>query len=165
MHPSDHTVSFSYGKDSLGYKAILVITAMRKLLISSIFLFMWLPLMAGVIVPKHGDLVQDGQITNADVSALVEMVLQKQQASHWIIQNGSVTASAAVSGDSDLCGDLNHDGNLSVSDIVLMMRLIDNPDDLEYVVVKDGKVSYAKKGVINFDPEDGGFIDDGEIEF
>lgn len=116
-------------------------------------------------MPKHGDLVQDGQITNADVSALVEMVLQKQQASHWIIQNGSVTASAAVSGDSDLCGDLNHDGNLSVSDIVLMMRLIDNPDDLEYVVVKDGKVSYAKKGVINFDPEDGGFIDDGEIEF
>lgn len=138
---------------------------MRQSLTFILLFFLCLPLLAGTIVPVHGDLNQDGQITNADVTTLADMVLQKQQATHWIVQNGIVTSARAKDGDSDLCGDLNHDGKLTVNDIIYMLRLIQKPTDVEYVDIKNGKICYANKGGLNFEPEDDGFIDDGEIEF
>lgn len=140
----------------------------QRLLFLLIALMTTLRVWAGNPLPLHGDVTHDGRITEQDVTLLAQMVLLRQSAQEWYLQNGEVryrSLAATPGTHPELCGDMDHNGQLTIADVVLLAAQTQDATKAEYVVVKDGKITYGCAGGIGFDPEDDGFIDDGEIDF
>lgn len=135
-----------------------------KFIFSLFFLFLALPLYAAVDI-IHGDMDQDGDIDTYDISWLADVLVQRKATEQWQASEGEVVASAAVSGTSDLCCDINHDRVVNVRDLVLLITLAANPSKQERVIVKEGCIAYINGSGFEFIFGNQELTDDGIIEF
>lgn len=123
------------------------------------------PLWSQVSTPLNGDMDHNNRIDAEDVKVLAKMIVGKQAQEQWQVQNGSIVASTSVVGVTNLCGDINHDKKLSVLDIVRLVAIVKDPAKAERVIIRNGAIDYASGSGFDFNPEDGGLVDDGEEEF
>lgn len=123
------------------------------------------PLWSQVSTPLNGDMDHNNRIDAEDVKVLTKMIVGKQAQEQWQVQNGSIVASTSVVGVTNLCGDINHDKKLSVLDIVRLVAIVKDPAKAERVIIRNGAIDYASGSGFDFNPEDGGLVDDGEEEF
>lgn len=123
------------------------------------------PLWSQVSTPLNGDMDHNNRIDAEDVKVLAKMIVGKQAQEQWQVQNGSIVASTSVVGVTNLCGDINHDKKLSVLDIVRLVAIVKDPAKAERVIIRNGAIDYASGSVFDFNPEDGGLVDDGVEEF
>lgn len=123
------------------------------------------PLWSQVSTPLNGDMDHNNRIDAEDVKVLAKMIVGKQAQEQWQVQNGSIVASTSVVGVTNLCGDINHDKKLSVLDIVRLVAIVKDPAKAERVIIRNGAIDYASGSGFDFNPEDGGLVDDGVEEF
>lgn len=145
-----------------------VIPMNQRFLILLMVLMSSLRVWADNTVVLHGDVTHDGAITEQDAKLLVEMVLQSKPQQMWRVLDGRVayrTISLGTVNTDPLCGDMDHNGQLDIVDVIKLIELVKDPSKAERVGVMGGKITFMNTGGINFNPEDGGFIDDGVIEF
>jgi len=117
-----------------------------------------------------GDMNHDGKITKDDVTLLSFVCLQKNDLQIGTVNGDAITfsTSATFSPSSTnktfLNGDLNFDNKITISDVTRLIKYINNPASMLYVVVREGKIVFVNKQGFVFNPEEDDFVDDGEEE-